>query len=84
MWDGYKDDLESAVADLNNVSSHRYAGAIGAALFLREFVSEERSWVHLDIMGWNPKDRPGRSKGGEALALRALDAMLAARYCKTF
>ena len=84
MWDGYKDDLESAVADLNNVSSHRYAGAIGAALFLREFVSEEHSWVHFDIMGWNPKDRPGRLKGGEALALRALDAMLAARYRKTF
>ena len=83
MWDGYKEDLDSTVADLNNVSSHRYAGAISAALFLREFVSDSRSWVHFDIMGWNRKDRPGRFRGGEALALRALDAMLSARYRMT-
>ena len=80
LWDVYKDDLESTIADLNNVSNHRYAGAISAALFLREFVSDSRSWVHFDIMGWNRKDRPGRFRGGEALALRALDAMLSTRY----
>ena len=83
IWDGYKEDLDSTVADLNNVSNHRYAGAITAALFLREFVSDPRSWVHFDIMGWNRKDRPGRFRGGEALALRALDAMLSSRYRMT-
>ena len=83
IWDGYKEDLESTVADLSNVSNHRYAGAISAALFLREFVADTRSWVHFDIMGWNRKDRPGRFRGGEALGLRAIDAMLAARYRMT-
>ena len=83
LWDDYKDDLDSSVADLNNISRHRYAGAIGAALFLKEFVSDDQSWVHFDIMGWNRIDRPGRSQGGEAFAIRALDAMLAARYRKS-
>ncbi|PPR18809.1 MAG: putative cytosol aminopeptidase [Alphaproteobacteria bacterium MarineAlpha9_Bin7] len=82
LWDDYKDDLESSVADLNNISRHRYAGAIGAALFLKEFVSDDQSWAHFDIMGWNRIDRPGRSQGGEAFAIRALDAMLTDRYHK--
>ena len=80
LWEGYKDDLSSRIADLNNVASHRYAGAIGAALFLQEFVSNPHSWVHFDIMGWNPVNRPGRPEGGEALSMRALDAFLAKRY----
>ena len=80
LWEGYKDDLNSTIADLNNVASHRYAGAIGAALFLQEFVSNCHSWVHFDIMGWNPVNRPGRPEGGEALSMRALDAFLAKRY----
>ena len=80
LWEGYKDDLSSTIADLNNVARHRYAGAIGAALFLQAFVSNSHSWVHFDIMGWNPVNRPGRPEGGEALSMRALDAFLAKRY----
>ena len=80
LWDGYKNDLNSPIADLNNVASHRYAGAIGAALFLQEFVLNPHSWLHFDLMGWNPASRPGRPEGGEALSMRALDALLANRY----
>ena len=83
LWDDYKDDLDSPVADLNNISGHHYAGAIGAALFLKEFVSDNQPWAHFDIMGWNRIDRPGRAQGGEAFAIRALDAMLTARYHKS-
>ena len=42
MWrlplhDEYKDGLKSDIADLNNISSQRGAGAIVAALFMRDF-----------------------------------------------
>jgi leucyl aminopeptidase len=47
----YRRDLDSKIADLRNVASHRHAGAITAALFLREFVGEGIPWVHLDIAG---------------------------------
>ena len=51
-----------------------------AALFLGAFVDKAGRWAHLDCMGWNRDHRPGRPKGGEAVALRALYALIAARY----
>ena len=41
------------------------------ALFLRRFVAAARPWVHLDIYGWTPAAKPGRSKGGAFQAARA-------------
>jgi leucyl aminopeptidase len=35
--------------------------------------------VHLDLYAWNPRARPGRPEGGEAMALRALYALIAER-----
>ncbi|MDQ1341255.1 MAG: leucyl aminopeptidase [Campylobacterota bacterium] len=45
--------LKSEVADISNISSSRYGGAITAALFLSEFIEEEYKdkWLHLDIAG---------------------------------
>lgn len=83
LWSGYQDDLNSRVADLNNIPDHRYAGAITAALFLQAFVSNPETWVHFDIMGWNTTDLPGRPLGGEALSMRTLDAFIARRYSET-
>lgn len=79
---GYRPMLDSKVADLNNVSSGSFAGAITAALFLQEFVAPGISWVHLDLYAWNPQARPGRPAGGEAMALRALYALIAERAGK--
>lgn len=76
----YREMLDSPIADLNNTGSSSYAGAITAALFLEEFVAETKAWAHLDIFAWNQKDRPGRPKGGEATALRALLAMILGRF----
>jgi len=78
--DGYDAWLDSKVADINNVSDGGFAGAITAALFLRKFVGAERDYVHVDLMGWNPKARPGRPIGGDAQAMRALFTYLEARY----
>lgn len=82
MWNGYDDELSSKVADLNNVSSSGFAGAIFGALFLRRFVSEARVWLHIDLYAWNSKDRPGRPVGAEAQCIRALFAFLKARYSR--
>ncbi|MDR2789580.1 MAG: leucyl aminopeptidase [Campylobacteraceae bacterium] len=45
--------LKSAVADISNISSSRYGGAITAALFLDNFIEEpyKDKWLHLDIAG---------------------------------
>ncbi len=77
---GYRRHLESKVADLKNAPSIQLAGAIIAALFLREFVTETERWLHLDIFGWTDHARPGRPLGAEATGLRALWALVKERY----
>jgi leucyl aminopeptidase len=80
LWRGYERALASPVADLNNSPDYNLAGAITAALFLNRFVSRARSWVHLDVPAWIDRPRPGRRRGAEANAARALYALLASRY----
>ncbi len=79
LWQPYAKRLDSPVADLNNVSDGPFAGAITAALFLQRFVADATPWIHLDIYAWNPTARPGRPVGGEAMAIRALFALIAER-----
>lgn len=80
LWQPYRKLLDSKVADINNVSEGGFGGAITAALYLQEFVSEETPWAHFDIMAWNTSPRPGRPVGGEAQSLRAVFEMLENRY----
>jgi leucyl aminopeptidase len=49
LWEEYREQLNSTVADLKNVGG-RPAGTITAAYFLREFVGDV-PWAHLDIAG---------------------------------
>ncbi len=49
LWDEYKDLIKSDVADVKN-SGGRPAGAVTAAMFLKEF-AEGYAWAHLDIAG---------------------------------
>jgi len=79
LWPAYEGDIEPGIADLDNAPKGGFAGAITAALFLRRFVGQE-SWVHFDIYGWTPAARPGRPKGGECQAARAVLALLEQRY----
>ena len=48
-----KKTLKSDVADISNISSTRYGGAITAGMFLDKFIQEEYKdkWVHIDIAG---------------------------------
>jgi leucyl aminopeptidase len=82
LWSGYDDELASKIADLNNVAASTFSGAIFGALFLRRFVTEARTWVHIDLYAWNGKERPGRPVGAEPQAVRALFAFLKQRYAR--
>jgi leucyl aminopeptidase len=82
LWAGYEDELSSKIADLNNVSASGFSGAIVAALFLKRFVIEAKTWLHLDMYAWNGKERPGRPVGAEAQCIRTLYAFLKARYAR--
>jgi leucyl aminopeptidase len=67
--------LDSAVADLANVSGDRSGGMLVAGLFLREFVPAGVRWAHLDIAGpsFNDGQPHGYTpKGGTGAATRAL------------
>ncbi len=68
----YNDWITSDNADISNSGSVPYAGAITAALFLEQFVTDHKvPYAHVDVMAWNIRHRPGRPKGGEAMGLRA-------------
>jgi len=80
LWRPYRKMLESYLADFANAGPSRHAGAITAALYMERFIPEGMPWVHLDTYAWNDGDRPGRPRGGEAMGLRAIFALLQNRY----
>jgi leucyl aminopeptidase len=82
LYTGYDEMLKSDIADLNNAPDGGFAGAVTAALFLQEFVAPTTPWLHLDTFAWRPSSKPGRPKGGEALGLRAVWAMLQDRFAR--
>ena len=82
LWEPYQKMLSSRVADVNHISAGGFAGSITAALFLSRFVEHASSWVHLDIFGWVPADKPWAKVGGEAQGIRALYKVIEDRYLK--
>lgn len=80
IWRSYRKQIDGKIADLNNFSASPLAGSIIGALYLAEFVSAAKIWVHLDIIGANLTTRPGRPEGGEATGLRALYSYIRGRY----
>ncbi|MDT7664078.1 MAG: leucyl aminopeptidase, partial [Pseudonocardiales bacterium] len=72
-------DLDSRLADLANVTGHRWGGMLAAGLFLREFVADGLPWAHIDIAG--PSFNSGgpwgyTGKGGTGVPVRTLAAVL--------
>lgn len=80
LFAGYRRLLDSKVADINNVSTGGFGGAITAALYLKEFVPDDVPWAHIDMMAWNNTSRPGRPEGGEAQAARAIFATIEKKF----
>jgi len=80
LWPAYDSWLDSKVADINNAPSGGFAGSIICALFLQRFVTDAKSWLHVDIYGWTPSAKPARPEGGECQAARAIYQLLSERY----
>jgi leucyl aminopeptidase len=70
--------LDSKVADLRSVGHDRWAGALVAAAFLREFVADGTPWAHLDIAGpafFDGKPYGYVASGGTGVGVRTLIAL---------
>jgi len=79
LWKPYAKMLDSKVADMNNIGSAPWGGAITAALFLQKFTNNCPNWVHIDFNGWT-REKPGFPEGGEPQAVRGIYKMLKERY----
>jgi leucyl aminopeptidase len=69
--------LDSPVADLANIGD-RMGGMLVAGIFLREFVSDDLPWLHLDIAGHAYNDRSPHGYtpvGGTGIGVRSLIAV---------
>ena len=74
--------LDSDIADLRNIGTGSYGGALTAGIFLREFVGDV-PWVHIDIAGpaGSNSAYDEVSKGGTGYGVRTL-AEVAASWSK--
>jgi leucyl aminopeptidase len=70
--------IDSEVADMKNVASARWGGALIAGVFLQEFVGEGIPWAHLDIAGpADAAEEDGETrKGGTGFGVRTLLRLL--------
>jgi len=80
LFSPYASQLKSNFADLRNMGSGPFGGAIVAALFLKHFVDDPQRWVHFDIFGWNVAENEICPEGGEAMAIRAVFSYLKYRF----
>jgi leucyl aminopeptidase len=80
LWDEYREQIESRIADIKN-SGGRAAGSITAGWFLKEFVSENVPWAHLDIAGtaYREEAAPYLRKGAAGVPTRLLVDWVRAR-----
>ena len=72
LFDDYKETLKSDIADMIN-SPGRPAGAVTAAMFLKEFAGSG-AWAHLDIAGtaWVDEAKSWVAKGATGAMIRTL------------
>jgi leucyl aminopeptidase len=80
MPDDYLGLLRSDVADLANVPRPPQAGAIAAALYLRELAGDQRDrWAHIDMSApsWSDRDDGPLAKGATGWGVRLLVRFLA-------
>jgi leucyl aminopeptidase len=76
MYLPYESWLSSEVADTNNIAQGGFAGSIVAALFLNKFVRPTTNWIHIDTYAWSDSNKPGHSKGGDILGVRAAHKLI--------
>jgi len=71
--DAYRKTLDSVVADMRNIGTTPYGGALTAGLFLEAFV-DDVPWAHLDIgvAAMSEADKGIVRKGGTGFGVRLL------------
>jgi leucyl aminopeptidase len=72
LFDDYFEQLKSEAADMTNTGG-RAAGAVTAALFLKQFAGD-LPWAHLDIAGtaWADEPKPWQARGATGFGVRTL------------
>ena len=72
LWDDYKEQIKSQIADLKNIGGS-YAGTITAGKFLEHFTTYP--FIHLDIAGPAFTSSPENYKGngGTGVGIRLLN-----------
>ena len=73
MFKEYFSSMKSEIADMKNTGS-RNGGASAAALFLKEFVTDNVKWAHIDIAGTAYLDKPQKEfiSGATGVGVRTL------------
>jgi len=81
LGDVYDKQINSDIADMQNIGREREAGSITAAQFLKRFV-KDIPWAHLDIAGvaWSKKPSDLAAKGATAFGVRLLNQLVADYY----
>lgn len=79
LWEEYRDQLKSDLADLKNIGG-RPAGSATAGKFLEHFT--DYPWVHLDIAGpsYLPSQDSYRGKHGTGVGVRLLTEFLRTNF----
>lgn len=74
----YRSQLDSPVADLKNIGSGAYGGALVAGLFLKEFAGDG-AWAHIDVgmAAFTETDKGITPKGATGYGVRLLVDTLA-------
>lgn len=73
IWDAYRSEMDSEIADIKNYHGKPYAGAITAVKFLEAFTHEHPSWAHIDIPGVSFKDSEfAKTKTGTAFGMKLI------------
>lgn len=83
LADVYDKQINSQIADMQNIGADREAGSITAAQFLQRFIKDkETPWAHLDIAGvaWSKKDLDTVPKGGTGYGVRLLNELVSEYY----
>jgi leucyl aminopeptidase len=87
MWrlplgDVYDRQIDSEIADMQNIGADREAGSTMGAVFLQRFIKKGTPWAHLDIAGtaWTKKGSDICPKGATAYGVKLLDHFVSENY----
>ncbi len=82
LYDEYKEQIKSDIADIKNIGGGPAGVTVGGA-FLSHFIAE-CAWAHIDIAGvaWTTKDTPLAPKGATGFGVRLLGEWLKNRMAQ--